>query len=179
MLVLSRRIGQQIYIPDYGVAIEVLDIQGSRVRIGIAAPSGVPIVREELRDRLRGTGPLNGQRDGAAKSRSPDGSSTRHEASAPDPDAVSRTAQLARWIAQRTCGRVRSLSVSSDGTRWIIEGSASSYYARQLAQTAAREFLDAHRGKVRGEIEFQIDVLGADRASARAATRSGRGGEMS
>jgi len=169
MLVLSRRIGQQIYIPDYGVAIEVLDIQGSRVRIGIAAPSGVPIVREELRNRLRRTGHLNGHRDGA----------THHGASAPDPeDAVSRTAQLVRWIAQRTCGRVRSLAVSTDGTRMIIEGSASSYYARQLAQAAAREFLDAHGNELGGEVEFQIEVLGSDHASAPASTRSGRAEEL-
>ncbi len=178
MLVLSRKVGQQIYIPDYGVAIEVLDIQGSRVRIGIAAPSSVPIVREELRGRLRGAGQVHGQRDGTAENRSPKNGSMRDGASAPDPDAVSHTAQLVRWIAQRTCGRVRSLSVSSDGTRWIVEGSASSYYARQLAQAAAQEFLDAHRGKVQGEVEFQIEVLGSGRASARATTRSGRGGEM-
>jgi len=178
MLVLSRKIGEQIYIPDYGVAIEVLDIQGSRVRIGIAAPSTVPIVREELRARARGAGRLAGQRGGAAERHSPTPDSTGDGSSAPGPDAVSRTAQLVRWIAQRTCGRVRSLSVSTDGTRVVVEGSASSYYARQLAQAAAREFIEAHRGEFWGEVEFEIEILGSGRGRVPAAARSAQTREI-
>ena len=50
MLVLSRRIGEEIVIDDT-TRVVVLGIQGSRVRIGISAPPHVAIQRQEVRDR--------------------------------------------------------------------------------------------------------------------------------
>jgi carbon storage regulator len=50
MLVLTRKTGERIRI-DHDIVIEVLEIQGNRVRIGIQAPSGVAILREELLER--------------------------------------------------------------------------------------------------------------------------------
>ena len=47
MLVLTRKAGERIVI-DNSIVVEVLEIQGNRVRIGIQAPSGVTILREEL-----------------------------------------------------------------------------------------------------------------------------------
>jgi carbon storage regulator len=47
MLVLTRKAGERILI-DNNIVIEVLEVQGNRVRIGIQAPSGVSILREEL-----------------------------------------------------------------------------------------------------------------------------------
>jgi carbon storage regulator len=47
MLVLTRKAGERILI-DSNIVIEVLEIQGNRVRLGIQAPSGVNILREEL-----------------------------------------------------------------------------------------------------------------------------------
>jgi carbon storage regulator len=47
MLVLTRKAGERIVIDD-SIVVEVLEIQGNRVRIGIQAPSGVTILREEL-----------------------------------------------------------------------------------------------------------------------------------
>jgi carbon storage regulator len=47
MLVLTRKVGQRIVISD-SIVVEILEIQGGRVRIGIKAPLGVPILREEL-----------------------------------------------------------------------------------------------------------------------------------
>lgn len=47
MLVLSRKIGERIVINDH-ITVEVLQIIGNRVRLGITAPTGVPILREEL-----------------------------------------------------------------------------------------------------------------------------------
>jgi carbon storage regulator len=47
MLVLTRKAGERILIAD-NVVVEVLEIQGNRVRIGIQAPSGVTILRQEL-----------------------------------------------------------------------------------------------------------------------------------
>jgi len=47
MLVLTRKAGEQIVI-DGSIMVEVLEIQGNRVRIGIQAPRGVTILRQEL-----------------------------------------------------------------------------------------------------------------------------------
>jgi carbon storage regulator len=47
MLVLTRKAGERIVIAD-NVVVEVLEVQGNRVRIGIQAPQGVTILREEL-----------------------------------------------------------------------------------------------------------------------------------
>jgi carbon storage regulator len=47
MLVLSRKIGERIVINDH-ITVEVLQIIGNRVRLGVTAPTGVPILREEL-----------------------------------------------------------------------------------------------------------------------------------
>jgi carbon storage regulator len=47
MLVLTRRIGERIVI-DHQIVLEVLEVKGNRIRLGIQAPSDVSIVREEL-----------------------------------------------------------------------------------------------------------------------------------
>jgi carbon storage regulator len=47
MLVLTRKVGERIVIAD-DILVEVLEVIGSRVRIGIKAPSGVTILRQEL-----------------------------------------------------------------------------------------------------------------------------------
>lgn len=49
MLVLSRKEGEKIVIDDK-VTITVLNIIGNRVKLGIEAPSGVLILRRELRE---------------------------------------------------------------------------------------------------------------------------------
>ncbi|MBC7819203.1 MAG: carbon storage regulator [Planctomycetaceae bacterium] len=50
MLVLSRTIGQEIVVDD-AVRIRIVDIQGGKVRIGIAAPDDVDVDRLEIRQR--------------------------------------------------------------------------------------------------------------------------------
>ena len=47
MLVLSRRENEQICLGD-SIRVTVVRLSGDRVRIGIEAPTEVPIVREEL-----------------------------------------------------------------------------------------------------------------------------------
>lgn len=49
MLVLSRKTGEGITL-DQDVVIEVLSIEGDRVRIGIKAPKEMRIFRKELLD---------------------------------------------------------------------------------------------------------------------------------
>jgi carbon storage regulator len=48
MLILTRRIDQSVMIGDE-IILTVLDIQGDRVRIGIAAPKNIRVDREEVR----------------------------------------------------------------------------------------------------------------------------------
>jgi len=48
MLVLSRKLGEQILIDD--VKVTVVKLAGNRVALGIEAPDGVRILRSELLD---------------------------------------------------------------------------------------------------------------------------------
>ena len=47
MLVLSRKLGEKIYIAD-NICITVVDIDRGKIRLGIEAPRDVPIFRQEL-----------------------------------------------------------------------------------------------------------------------------------
>ncbi len=47
MLILTRRPGERVVIGDE-VLVTVMGISGHTVRLGIAAPAGVPIYREEI-----------------------------------------------------------------------------------------------------------------------------------
>ena len=47
MLVLSRKLGEKIYIND-NICITVVDIDRGKIRLGIEAPRNVPIFRKEL-----------------------------------------------------------------------------------------------------------------------------------
>ena len=51
MLVLSRKENEKIVLPTLNVAIEVVAVKGRTVRLGIAAPKDVPVMREEIQDR--------------------------------------------------------------------------------------------------------------------------------
>jgi carbon storage regulator CsrA len=59
MLVLSRKVGQQILIGD-GIAVTVVRISPTAVRIGIDAPEGVPIIRTAAVKPQKGNGSANG-----------------------------------------------------------------------------------------------------------------------
>jgi carbon storage regulator len=47
MLILTRRPGERVVIGDE-VFVTVMGVSGHTVRLGIAAPAGVPIYREEI-----------------------------------------------------------------------------------------------------------------------------------
>lgn len=49
MLVLSRKIGEVIQIGDQ-VTVEVLEVRGGRVKLGIVAPDDVRVHRQEILD---------------------------------------------------------------------------------------------------------------------------------
>lgn len=51
MLVLSRKLGEQIVI-GHNVTVTVLEVRGSRVKLGVAGPAEVSIHRQELELQL-------------------------------------------------------------------------------------------------------------------------------
>ena len=48
MLVLSRNKNQGIHFPGLGVSVEILEVVGNKVKVGIEAPIEVRILRDEL-----------------------------------------------------------------------------------------------------------------------------------
>lgn len=52
MLVLSRRLGEEVVLPGMGVRIVLLTASGGRVRVGVVAPVDVLVLRGELSDRF-------------------------------------------------------------------------------------------------------------------------------
>jgi len=52
MLVLSRKVGEKILIGDQ-IAVTVVRVAQGIVRLGVEAPKELPIVREEIKDRLK------------------------------------------------------------------------------------------------------------------------------
>jgi carbon storage regulator len=52
MLVLTRRIGEEIIIDDR-IRVTVVSIDGGKVRLGISAPPEVRVDRQEVHERRR------------------------------------------------------------------------------------------------------------------------------
>jgi len=48
MLVLSRKLGERILVPDCELAVTIVAIEGNKVRVGISAPDDVAVCREEV-----------------------------------------------------------------------------------------------------------------------------------
>ena len=51
MLVLSRKLGEEIVIGD-GITVTVVSVRGGRVKLGFKAPAEVSINREEVQQRI-------------------------------------------------------------------------------------------------------------------------------
>ena len=51
MLVLSRKLHEKIMIGD-DIVIQVVDVRGDKVRLGIEAPREIPVHREEVHERI-------------------------------------------------------------------------------------------------------------------------------
>jgi carbon storage regulator len=52
MLVLSRKVGDSVVIPDYEISLTVVSVQGNRVRLAFSAPSETAVHREEVWRRI-------------------------------------------------------------------------------------------------------------------------------
>lgn len=53
MLVLSRRSGEEVLVPQYGITLKILEIHGNQVRVGVSGPTEVQFYRGELWERMR------------------------------------------------------------------------------------------------------------------------------
>ena len=52
MLVLSRKAGEEIVVNNGDITISVLGISGKTVRLGVSAPSDIPVHRMEIHHRI-------------------------------------------------------------------------------------------------------------------------------
>lgn len=52
MLVLSRKVGEEILIGD-DVRLQVVDIRGDKVRLGIEAPKSIAVHRREVYEAIQ------------------------------------------------------------------------------------------------------------------------------
>jgi carbon storage regulator len=53
MLVLSRKLGEQVVIPYCEMTVTVVAIEGNNVRLGFTAPLTVDVYRRELLEKMR------------------------------------------------------------------------------------------------------------------------------
>ena len=54
MLVLSRKLGERIVVPNCELVLTIVEIKGKSVRLGITAPADVIVHREEVWRSLSG-----------------------------------------------------------------------------------------------------------------------------
>jgi carbon storage regulator len=59
MLVLSRRPGERIVVPECALTVTVLAVDGNTVRLGFAAPAEIDVYREEVWQRIVQHGPTS------------------------------------------------------------------------------------------------------------------------
>ena len=52
MLVLSRKIGESIIIRD-DIQVVLVSMEGNKCRLGVVAPSDVPVHRQEIYDKIK------------------------------------------------------------------------------------------------------------------------------
>ncbi len=52
MLIITRRAGERIMVGD-DIVVEVMEIAGNSVRVGITAPRSIPVYREEIYTAVR------------------------------------------------------------------------------------------------------------------------------
>jgi carbon storage regulator len=145
MLVLCRKVGEEVVLPTQGVTISVVQVSGKRVRLGIHAPPDTAIHRLETWQRIRASDPS---------------SSGPQQAPQPVPDAPDDPCKrLSRSIKRRAGGRVRSLRVERLGRDLVVSGRVNSYYARQLVQAAVSEALATMGPNGHDDVRYELDVV--------------------
>jgi carbon storage regulator len=162
MLVLSRKVGQQVVLPDLDVTISIVKISGRRVRVGVSAPGDVAVRRmeskqtalaaPEVRARVEAhhpfeNGPAEGTHAGLTCSARP--SATSH---------ADMSQRIAHAIRHRTGEGIRSLTVNVSSRRILVRGQARTYYATQLAFAAVQDILGTTAAEAPPAVEMDIEV---------------------
>jgi carbon storage regulator len=70
MLVLTRKLGEQIQISNGELTVTVIAIKGGRVSLGISAPPAVPITRQDCRHRMNAQARISAPIDDSREPRS-------------------------------------------------------------------------------------------------------------
>jgi carbon storage regulator len=52
MLILTRRINEVIRIGD-DITVQILSVNGTQIRVGVDAPRGISVHREEIYERIK------------------------------------------------------------------------------------------------------------------------------
>lgn len=59
MLVLTRKVGETVVVPQCQLSVTILDATPGRVRLGISAPANLVVHRSEVCERIRAEAPLD------------------------------------------------------------------------------------------------------------------------
>jgi carbon storage regulator CsrA len=177
MLVLSRKIGEQISVPCCDVTIEVLRVTKNRVRLGVNAPQKTAVYRSELLER-----PAVGDESDAEDTDGRDFSSARILVADPEPCLANSYRQflarrgfqtaVASNALERNLLRAAIGAGGRDGSaehpeyrpprrsgnRYYSEGLSETYYGRQLVQAAVMEALNILNIGRPDEVEIDITV---------------------
>ncbi len=146
MLVLTRKVGEEVVLPSCGVTIGVIRVAGKSVRLGITAPREVSVRRCAVGAKTA---------TGARESASADPQSIDCLAPRPSDGLVEA---IRSRIVQRAGGRVRNLEVQASDGHIVVRGVTPSYYARQLVCAAVLEAFPPGDGDPADSIRFDIQV---------------------
>lgn len=162
MLVLSRKVGEEIVLPNCGVTIGVVSVNGSHVRLGIVAPPETSVHRKEVWQRIHQSHE-SGHNCGIDGSTGPPTVLWEPQIS----DSPNATECVSDWqqevrrrIAARTHGLVSEVQVEAVDGRFIVYGRSHSYYGKQLALVAAQEAIDSMDSIPSLQIELAVEVSG-------------------
>ncbi len=103
MLLVTRRAGEKIMLGD-DIVVEVMEIAGNTVRIGIQAPRSLPVYREEIWDVVRAENRAAGRR--SSRQVAAPNSSTDSRWSGPRALATSADMRFAP-LSSRSCSPCR------------------------------------------------------------------------
>lgn len=156
MLVLSRKVGEEIVLPDCGVSIGIMRVSGKRVSLGITAPPEVVVHRRETAQRMTSSGAPSScsKRVPASLRAAPATGRAKIASAAPDTHG-----RLVEWIDRAARGKLRSLRVDAGGGRVVVHGHVDSYHDRQAVQAALLGLLSAEVGRALEHLQLDIRVV--------------------
>jgi len=131
MLVLSRKVGEEIVVGD-DVRIRLLAIHGNQVRLGISAPVNVPIHRSEVYCRIQSESQPT-ERAGAAEG---EGRTSQESPDSNADDDLGR--RLRSALHQQGISNTESLAVEVYSGKVTISGRLPSTRAKALCVECCR-----------------------------------------